>query len=146
MPLAFLALGIYFMIGGLRRQLDSGYFRKAFVFYFLGTFSTFFVTQILKANKLDMLLNHEVDTMFIYSTYAVAVFSGLGFVYFYFNNFVPLIFIRASILLSIFSLITGGIVTYNKAMEPSVYNTSKFQEVQEGPSKPTGTFQPHRPY
>ena len=147
-PLFFLALGIYFMVGGLRRQLDSGYFRRAFLFYFFGTFSMIFVVQILKANKLDtVIINSELDTIFIFSTYGVAVFAVFGFIYFYFNNFVPMLFIRASILLSAFAILTGGIVTYNKATAPEVYNTGQFEEVKDGRgNKPTGTFQPHRPY
>lgn len=147
-PLLFLALGIYFMIGGLRRQLDSGFFRRAFLFYFFGTFSMIFVVQILKANKLDtIIINSELDNIFIFSTYGVAVFAAFGFLYFYFNNFVPMIFIRGSILLSAFAIIVGAIVTYNKATAPEVYNTGQFQEVKDGKGgPPQGTFQPQRPY
>lgn len=142
-PLLMLALGIFYMIGGLRRQLDSGYFRRAFVFYFLGTFSTFFVMRLLDANNMDSVMSTELDMMFIYSTYGVAIFAGFGFIYFYFNNFVPLLFIRASIILSIFSLITGSIVTYKKSTSVEILNSSssQFEEVPQQPSGPIG-----RPY
>jgi len=145
-PLLMLFFGILYMLGGMMRQLDSGFFKRSFFFYFLGTFSTFFVMQVLKSNHLDSIMSSELDFIFIYSTYGVAVFAGLGFMYFYFNNFVPLIFIRASIILSIFSLVTGTIVTVNKSLSAEIQNSSssQFHEVKDVKAPIGGDYKPRR--
>ena len=146
-PLLMLLLGVFYMIGGMLRQLDSGYFKRAFIFYFLGTFSTFFVMQLLTSNHLDSIMTSELDFVFIYSTYGLAVFAAFGFIYFYFNNFIPMIFIRASVFLSIFALITGSIVTYKKSTNPDILNSSsnQFQEVQQAKPPIGGEYSPHGP-
>lgn len=130
-PLGFILLGIIYMLIGLRR-LIPGFFKRAFIFFLLGSFFTLFLNIILEANQGKHLLSDDADNVFVYSVYTLAVFSGLGFIYDYFNSFLPMIFIRLSLILSIFSFGLGIYVSISKAAPPKILQeeSGNFREVK----------------
>ena len=146
-PLVLIALGIFYLILGLRTQLNTGHFRRAFTLYGLGCFTTVFVRMIVNDNGLGYLIESDSDTVYYYSTIVLASCAGLGFVYFYFNNFVPMLFIRVSLLASMFSLILGVYVAMQKIQDgPGDKPTGGFNEVkQQEPSSTGGGPDPDGP-
>lgn len=133
-PALSILIGIVYILRGMSGINLNHLFRRGFGFFIFGFLSSFFCNQLVKSNNIvsSYSFSNELDLVFTISSAALALVSGAGFLYLYYTNFLPQLFIRSVLFFGVLSLIAVGVNTYKSAYQPSIMTKNpkhKFQEV-----------------
>lgn len=132
LPISLALIGIYILAKGSLKR-DFTIFKFGFYFFLGGFVSTAFIFLVGQSSTRTNVLSSDLDTAFLISFSILAVVSLLGIIYYTFNNFLPVFFIRMALFLSVFSVIAGSVSTYRHATQKSTSKNFKsgFVEVEQ---------------
>ena len=130
-PAVSILLGIIYTLRGMSGINLNHLFRRGFGFFIFGFISSFFCNRLVKSNNITT-GSSELDMVFSLCTGALAFVSAAGFLYLYYTNFLPQLFIRAVLFFGILALVSVGLNTYKSSYKKTIISKNpahKFSEV-----------------
>ena len=136
MPAAAILFGIIQVVLGMYGAARNHFFRRGFGFFIFGFISAFFCSLLLKSNNItaDYTMSQELDLAFLISIYALAFVSAAGFLYLYYTNFLPQLFIRSALFFGLVAFTSIVVSTFKSTYKPSIQTQNpkhKFLEIEE---------------
>lgn len=128
-PLLIVLVGIFATFKAMGKN-DFVKIKSSLYFYIAATAVIFFISSVSSANSSPDSQPGLVD-VFLYCSYIMGIVALGGITFFQFNGFLPMIFIRTVLLMSLLITLLGVFNAFDhyKSESERKLNQSKFKEV-----------------